>query len=182
MIKEAGLVFAGQKFSRKDFSGQKLKYANFSRCTLLECNFKDADCAYANFSNANCYGSNFTGASLYRVNMMEAQLQRTIFKPRDCFGITLTWKCETFKDMEVDDTWLEIWSFMPTLMKLPESFEEHSKKCQGCSTNKVESMCDAGKYLFKKFSDRRPWINRLLEFVTPDRYVKLKAVFDRRNI
>jgi hypothetical protein len=113
---------------------------------------------------------------------MEAQLQKVIFKPRDSFGITLTWKCETFKDMEVDSDWLEIWSFMPTLMKLPESFDEHKLKCEKCSSENLLLMCTTGKYLFNRFKDRRPWINRLMEFVTPERFLKLKAIFDRRII
>jgi hypothetical protein len=181
MTKQDGAKFSGQKFYQKDFSKQKLKFSDFSRCSLLECDFTDADCSYSNFSNANCYGSNFTGTSLYRSNFMEAQLQKVIFKPRDCFGITLTWKCDTFRDMEVDSDWLEVWSFMPSLMKLPESWQTHVQHCESCSQGNYNLYCKEGKLLFR-FKDKLSWTERLIEFVGPDRYLKLKAIFDRRII
>lgn len=180
MPKNEGPKFSGRKFYQYDFSGQILQFADFSRCSLLECNFTNADCKYSNFSNANCYRSNFTGASLYRSNFMEAQLQGVIWKPRDCFGITLTWKCDTFRDMEVDQDWLEIWSFMPSLMKLPEVWSTHIQHCTQCKMD-ANIMCREGKLLFKH-RDKPSWTERLIEFVGPDRYVKLKAIFDRRII
>lgn len=119
MHEHLGEDFSNKKFYKHDFSRQKLQYAKFRGSTLIECKFVDTDLKYANFISANCYGSDFTGANLYRANMTECSLQHTIFKPRDCFGLTLTWKCETFRDMEVDETWLKVWMFMPTMMKLP---------------------------------------------------------------
>lgn len=148
-----GPNFQGQKFIKQSFKGRKLHYANFKLCTLQDCDFTDADLKYADFSDANCIYSNFTGASLYCANFSHACLENTIFKPREIFGITMTLTCASFQNMEIDENWLECWLMLAALMKLPDP-------------KKVE----------------KPWLDRLILLLGPDRYVKLKAVFNRRII
>lgn len=149
--KYEGPDFSGQKLIQHDFSKQNLKYANFRGASLVESDFSESDLSYANFAGANCYGANFTKASLYRVNMMDCILENSIFRPSNVFGITVTLKCETFKNMEIDENWLECWSFFPAMMKLPE-----------------------------KHNGRKPWLDRIIELLGPERYPILKAVFERR--
>lgn len=154
MQPHSGEDYSGKKFNGRDFSGKFLQYGNFHGATLLNCNFRDCDLRYANFTGANCYGSDFTNSILSRVNMTDCNLQRTIFKPKDAFGITITMKCETFTDMEIDDTWLKVWLFMPCQMKLPET--ENGKD--------------------------KPWLDRIILLLGEKTYLKFRQVFANRII
>jgi uncharacterized protein YjbI with pentapeptide repeats len=155
---QRGENFSGKKFNGEDFSKRKLAYADFSQCSLIDCKFNDSDCKYANFTGANCYASDFTGTSLYRANMTNACLEKTIFKPRDVFGLTVTLKCETFQNMEVDEDWLECWLMLAAIMKLPKP-----RKQEG-------------------IPEKKPWLDRFILLLGEERYVRLKAVFNRRII
>lgn len=153
MRNHTGKDFSGQKFIKGDFSDQNHQYTNFRSASLIEANFRNTDLSYANFTGANCYGADFTGAILYRTNMMDCILERSIMKPKNIFGLTLTMKCETFRGMVIDEDWLECWSFFPVLMDLPEA---------------------------KK--NPKPWLDRIIQLLGPERYPRLKAVFERRVI
>jgi uncharacterized protein YjbI with pentapeptide repeats len=111
---------SNKKFQNMDFSKLKLPYADFRLASLINCKFVDTDLKFANFQGANCFGCDFTGANLYRANMGSCCLENAIFKPRDCYGITITLNCETYAGMEVDDTWLKVWWFIPAVMRIPE--------------------------------------------------------------
>jgi len=150
--------YSGKKFNRKDFSKQDLKYANFRNASLIECNFTEADLTYANFTGANCYGSNFTNAIMSRTNLMDANLQRTIMKPKDAFGMTLTMKCESFTDMEIDDIWLRVWLFLPCQMKLPSL----SPKQIG--------------------NNEKSWLDKIIILLGEKTYVKYRSIFANRII
>lgn len=103
-----------------DFSKMKLVHADFRGATLVECIFDDADCKYANFQGANCYGARFVGTNLHKANMLEACLENVDFRPRDMFGIGLSFHCRTFANMKVDHEVMKLWFFIPTMWQLPE--------------------------------------------------------------
>src|SRR5712675_605098 len=181
MQKRVGLDFSNQKFYQRDFSNQNLQYANFRLSTCIECNFSGADLRYANFDSGNCYRSNFTNAIMYRTFMPNCSLQGTIFKPKDCFGITLTWKCETFMDMEVDETWMKVWLFMPSLMKLPTGVE-----CAQCKKSEYNNChIRNNEYYDHEYiidASKKTWSDKLMLFLGTETWTKMKAVFNRRII
>ena len=145
--------YAGKKLQGADFSGKKMWHADFKSASLVNANFKGTDLRYANFTSANCTGADFTGAILYRANMTDCILERSIFKPKELFGVTLTIRCETFAGMEVDETWLKAWLFMPALMKMPPPR-----------------------------INEKPWLDRLILFLGPETFRKYKQIFNRRII
>ena len=120
--------------------------------------FNNSDLRYSDFTGANCFGSDFTGSILARANMADCNLQRTIFKPKDVFGITITMKCETFTDMEIDEDWLKVWLFMPAQMKLPELSE-------------------------KQISNKeKPWLDRVIILLGEKTYLQYRKVFANRIV
>jgi hypothetical protein len=147
MSTEGKVILTNKKFYREDFSGRNMDHADLRCGSFIECNFDKASLRYANCEGANFFGSSFKGSNLYRTNMKDAILERTKFFPKECFGITLTLKCETFKDMEIEPTWLLCWMFFPSLMNVPEKV-----------------------------------LDKLIQFIGPDRYIRFKAVFNRRVI
>jgi uncharacterized protein YjbI with pentapeptide repeats len=150
--------FSGKKFNRKDFTNQDLKFANFRNASVIECDFSGADLTYANFTGCNCYGSNFTNAIMSRTNLMDANLQRSIMKPKDAFGMTLTMKCESFTDMEIDDTWLKVWLFLPAQMKLPELSEKQIS------------------------NGEKTWLDKIIILLGEKTYVKFRSIFANRIV
>ena len=142
-----------KKFYQEDFSGKSFVHADFRFMSFIECNFSKCDLRYSNFTGSNCYGSNFTDSRLTRANMMECCLEKTIFKPRDVFGLTITLKCDTFAGMDVDETWLKAWLFFPAIMKLP----------------------------LPKNGDLS-WEGKLIEFLGETTYRRYKAAFSSRIV
>ena len=146
-----------RKFYGVSFKGMKLKHAPFQLHTFKGCDFTDTDLAYGNLTGAHCYGSNFTGANLYRANMTDCELQDTIFYPRDCFGMTITLRCDTYQGMEIDPIWLQVWQFIPCVMKLPERKENGN--------------------IIKDY-----WLNKIIAMIGSSAYLKMKQIFSNRVI
>ena len=121
-----GKKHANQKYYNVSFAGRDLQHADFRSATVCECDFTGADLSHANFKGANCWGSNFTDSRMYRTDMTDANLSKTIMKPKDCFGISLTFTCDTVMDMQVSEKWYHMWLFMAGLMK-PPSDEDRLK-------------------------------------------------------
>lgn len=119
--------FSNRKFYAHDFSNRDLSHADFRGATLSECLFRETDLSYATFAGANCFRADFTGARLYRTSFENAIMTGAIFKPKDCFGITMTMTCESFNALQVDPMWFYGWLFLATQMKLPED-AEHVRK------------------------------------------------------
>lgn len=136
-----------------DFTGLKLVHADFRGATLVECIFDDADCKYANFESANCWGASFVGANMHRANIANACFENTDFRPRDCFGLTLTLHCRTFTNWRVDHEMMKLWFFMPTTWRLPE----------------VKGMSDF-------------WKRKIIAAIGEDRLNKYKMIFQTRQI
>src|SRR5271154_5135405 len=115
-----GKNFSNQKIHQKSFKGRDLTNSDFRGAAVIGCDFSNADLSYAKFEGANCWEANFTDAKLYRTNFKDACLAKAIFKPKDCFGVTLTMCCDTFDRMQVDSKWQTVWLFMALMMDLPD--------------------------------------------------------------
>lgn len=146
-----------KKYYSQSFKGLDLRHADFRLATCSFCDFTDCDLRNANFEGANCFGSNFTDANMKRLNAKDCSLENTVMKPKDCFGMTLTLHCSTYANMEVNNTWLSCWLFIPSSWRLPPV--------------KVDGVLD------KDF-----WLKRIIHLLGENRYSKLKFVFDRRII
>jgi len=136
-----------------DFRGMKLQNADFRGATLVGCLFDDADCKYANFESANCWGASFVGTNMHRANIANACFENVDFRPRDCFGLTLTLHCKTFNNWKVDHDMMKLWFFMPVKWQLPEV---------------------KGRPGF--------WVEKIIGILGPERVEKLKMIFDVRQI
>jgi hypothetical protein len=103
-----------------DFRGLKLVHADFRGATIVQCLFDDADCKYACFDSANAWGSSFVGTNMHRASIANACFENADFRPRDCFGLTLSLHCRTFQGWKVDHDMMKLWFFMPVTWQLPE--------------------------------------------------------------
>lgn len=102
-------ILTGLKFEGHDFSGQNLTKANMKGSIFRSCNFDRTD-----MTEADCEGSDFSGSSFRKslltyANFRKAKLAATIFEPDDCYGITLTFDCKTFENMNVGQIWWYSW-------------------------------------------------------------------------
>jgi hypothetical protein len=116
----AGKSFYNQKLLNHDFSGQKLDHADFRCACLIGANFNDADLSYANFEGANLRGASLVGTRCYRTNFKDAALACSNFEPKDAFGVTFTFACESFDQAKVAKLWWYMWLMMLLRMKPPE--------------------------------------------------------------
>lgn len=93
-----------QRFFRKDFSGQNLSKQDLSYSEFVCCNFTNTD-----LSHANCTHSDFTGSILRNTKCTFTDFSHSAlgcsFFPSDCFGMTLTLSCRTFKGMHISRMW-----------------------------------------------------------------------------
>jgi hypothetical protein len=119
-----GKNFYNQKHSGRDFSGQKLDHADFRCASLIGCNFNDADLSYANFEGANLRMATLVGTKCYRTNFKDASLACATFEPKDAFGATFTFACESFDGIKIPKLWWYMWLMMLLRMKPPEELME----------------------------------------------------------
>ncbi len=143
---------SGVKFEGKDFSGQNLTKAKLKGSIFRSCNFDRTD-----MTEADCEGSDFSGSSFVKsiltyANFRNAKLAGTDFQPDDCYGITLTFACKTFENMNVGQIWWYSWLTLTASM-LPVS-------------RPVPGDLRGG----------------LITLIGAQRYLKLKEMFGRRNI
>jgi len=120
VVREKAKSFYNQKFYSMDFSGQYLGNADLRVGSFINCNFNDADLSYANCEGANFRGSSFVGTRCYRTNFKDASLAGTTFEPKDAFGATFTFACESFDGMKPAKLWWYMWLMMLLRMKPPE--------------------------------------------------------------
>lgn len=112
--------FTNARFFERDFSNEDLTNADFRSASLIGCKFNGADLSYANFDNANCYEADFTDSVMHKTRFVDATLAHAIFKPKKCFGISITLSCDTFDKTIIDRTLLLYWLYMPLMMQLPD--------------------------------------------------------------
>jgi len=120
----SGKHFYNRKLLNYDFSGQKLDHADFRCASLIGANFDDADLSYANFEGANLRGASLKGTRCYRTNFKDACLAMSDFEPKDAFGITFTFACESFDGAKPAKLWWYMWLMMLLRMKSPEDAME----------------------------------------------------------
>jgi hypothetical protein len=150
--------FAGQDLTRKkffnqDFSEQDLSKLRMKQSTFHRCNFDRADMSETDCEGSEFLGSSFKDTNCYRTNFKDAKLAGTIFKPHDCFGMTLTLQCSTFKDLRISALWWYVWLMFAGLMKPGDSVVEEEK----LQTD-------------------------LVTMIGPERYVKLRATLTKREL
>lgn len=116
--------FSGERFYKHDFSGRDMRGFKFRGSDCIECTFAKSDLSNADFEGANCFGSDFTDSKCNRTNFKDAVLAGTKFHPSDCFGMTLSLRCETFEGMKVSRLWWWSWLYFALLMKPHKNEEE----------------------------------------------------------
>jgi hypothetical protein len=116
------------------------------------CNFDRADMTEADCEGSEFIGSSFRDTVMYRTNCRDAQLAGTVFEPRDCFGLTLTMQCKTFDKMKVSPMWWYSFIAFAALM-LPGSVKE-----------------------------QEDLLNRLIQCIGPERYVRLRTLLAKREL
>lgn len=147
-----------------DFSGMKLERADFRGATLVQCNFDNADCKYANFEGANCYGASFVHTNMHRANIANATFERSDFRPRDCFGMTMTLNCHTYNYMKVDHEIMKLWFFIPMSWDMPDI---HGFKAPVTRWKEVASRL-AKKYLGEDFEKNPEFQEAVVEATTEE--------------
>lgn len=102
--------FSGQDFSKQDLSHRKFIHCNFDRCNLSY-----ADASYSEFTGCSMKQTNcaFT-------NFMMSSFQYAKFYPSDCYGMTMTFRCQTYKNMEISELWWYGYRMFSLLM-IPEN-------------------------------------------------------------
>jgi uncharacterized protein YjbI with pentapeptide repeats len=145
-------TLTGKRFVERDFSGQDLSREDLSRSIFERCNFDGS-----NLSQADCTGSDFIGSTfrksiLYRTNFRDAKLAATVFEPDDCYGMTLTMSCKTFENACVSQLWFYSWLILGSMM-LP--------KREPVPVD-IRAM--------------------VIGIIGAERYVKLRQLFQRRDI
>lgn len=135
----------------KDFAGIRLVNADLSRRLFRNCNFDRADMEGANCSFSDFTGSSFMGTNCRETNFHRATLAATKFEPRDCYGMTISLTCSTFKNAQLGQLWWYAW-----LMFLSMTFPGEGPV--------KENLKD-----------------RLLALIGAERYVKLNELFRRRE-
>lgn len=143
-----GKKFTNQKFHKMSFANRDLSHADFRGSSVVGCDFTNSDLSYANFEGCNCWEANFTDARLYKTNFKDSILARSIMKPKDCFGMTITLSCDTVDKMVIGEKWETTWIFMALMMELPDK--------------KMETA--------------------LINTIGPERYLRLRQIFDNRMI
>lgn len=115
-----GKQFYRAKFYDKDFSGQDFNHGDFRCASLMGCKFDHCDLSYANFEGANLRGASLIGTRCYRTNFKDASLASAVFEPKDAFGATFTFTCESFDGMKPAKLWWDMWLMTLLRMKPPE--------------------------------------------------------------
>jgi uncharacterized protein YjbI with pentapeptide repeats len=141
-----------QKFYNADFSDMDLSRRKLRQSLFYQCKFDRANMSEADCEGSDFFGSSFVDTVCYRTNFKDAKLANTKFLPKDAFGITLTMQCKTFDGMHVSQNYFYAWLIFATMMK-PD-----------------------------KFPVQEDLLNSLVVAIGPERYVKLKALFTKREM
>lgn len=137
---------------KEDFSGQHLVHADLSYAVFRDCNFDGADLTQANCSYSDFTNSTFRNSVLYRTNFAETKLAGIVFEPKDCYGIIISMTCETFRGARFSQLW---WY---GLLMFTSMTEPAAKPVQ------------------------EPLADRLKALIGAERYVKLKLMFQGREL
>jgi uncharacterized protein YjbI with pentapeptide repeats len=147
-----GVDLSNQKFQGVDFSSQNLAKKKVTGSKFINCSFDDADMSEGDFEHCDFTGSSFRRTNLYYTSFKRSKLACTVFEPRNVYGITFTLECKTFQNMMIDQA---NWYYYVMLA----------------------SMMIPGKVPVKE-----NLVDKLIAMIGAERYVKLKALFERREI
>lgn len=147
-----GKDLSGQKLYGIDFSDQDLSSLRMRRSLFHRCNFDRANMTEVDAEGSEFFGSSFVDTNMYRMNGKDAKFAATVFKPKDMFGFTLTCSCQTFSKMQISPMWWYMYLMYAMLM------------CPG-SAEETEELH-----------------NRLIQAIGPERYVRLRALWAKREI
>jgi hypothetical protein len=89
----------------------------------------------------------------YRTNFADARLTNVDFRPKDCFGITLTMCCKTFDGMKVSPLW---WLGLATFLTMTHPIK-------GASNEDLNEKLIGGVF-------------------GAERYAKLRSLFGKREL
>jgi uncharacterized protein YjbI with pentapeptide repeats len=140
------------KMYNTDFSGQDLSKLRMRQSLFHNCNFDKADMTETDCEGTDFFGSTFRETVMYRTNGKDAKFAGTIFEPKDAFGLTITCSCKTFNGMHISNIWW--YNFIMYALLMKPGTDEDTKKLH----------------------------NGLIQVIGPARYVKLKALFSKREI
>ena len=140
------------RFEGESFADQDLRGMDLSHKTFINCNFDRADLRETTFEYSDLTCSSFVGSNCYRTNFKDANLTGIRFAPKDAYGATFTFTCKTFDGVKISQTWWYSWLLMATKM-IPDSGPVK------------ESLRD-----------------NLIACIGSERWVRLKAMFQNRNL
>jgi len=112
--------FYNQKLNFHNFSGQDLVDADFRKASLIGCNFNDADLSYTNFEGANLRHATLVRSRCFRTNFKDACLMDVDFSPKDAFGVTFSFDCNTFTGLKFSEMWWHMILMSLLLSKPPK--------------------------------------------------------------
>lgn len=144
----SGVAFEGRNFDGMNLRKRKMTHSRFINCSFDRCDMTEADCEWCDFT-----GSTFRQSVCYRTNFKDAKLAGTVFEPVDCYGMTLTLQCDTFRGLTISQQHWFSWLMFAMMMKPAEN-----------GPVKIDL-----------------W-ERLITTIGAERYVRLKDLFARRNL
>jgi hypothetical protein len=143
-----------KRFYNRDFSGLDLSRLKLRHSVFYNCNFNSSNLSETDCEGSEFFGSTFIDSVCYRTNFKDAKLAGTTFAPKDCMGMTVTMQCQTFDGMKVSPLWFLCWLLMATMM-VP------------------------GDGVFGKGSEL---VDKLINVIGTERYLKLRGLFGKRNL
>ena len=148
------LNLSGKKFDKADFSGQDLRGFNLTKAQFMCCNFDNANMSQVDCTGSDFMGSTFRGTDCYRTNFKDCKLAGVIFEPKDAYGVTLSFTCDTFRGMRTSQLWFLSWLLMAAEITPMEVVPEGQLSLH----------------------------DKVVATIGAERYIRLKAMFRRREL
>jgi Pentapeptide repeats (8 copies) len=108
-MKKSDELLTGRAFKGVDFSGKNLSKCDLRYSKFQWCNFDNADLSEANCEGSDFSGSTFRNSNCYRTNFKDCNLKGVVFEPRDAYGVTFSFSCQTFENMQLGQLWWFCW-------------------------------------------------------------------------
>lgn len=139
MVDLSNKQFTDHDFSDVDLTEAKTFNASFTRCTFKKfgkantqpdgalrpvhaifhhCIFDGGDIADSNFYKSDFLGSSFRGTNMHETVMVKCRMPHMIFEPRDAFGISFSFTCQTFQHGVISPFWYLSWFILANSMTI----------------------------------------------------------------
>jgi hypothetical protein len=141
-----------KKFYNQDFSGKDFSHKKMRSSFFYRCTFDNTDMSHADAEGSEFVGCSFVDTTCYYTNFKDAKLAGNTFKPKDCYGMAVTMSCKTFDGMETRQLWWYGMLMFATMM-VPDQ-------------EPVNEDLNA----------------KLIALIGAERYVKLRSMFQKREI